>query len=123
MALCTYVRPSSIPDPCESTHCVRQKVSCKHGHIVDRDSFQECLSQANPRWRDFAAELEASGHQPRTNPDGDVELDGVSYNDFVVPDCPVCLLENRVNAVVSIWVAFELVTTVLMDFALSTNHR
>ena len=29
-------------------------------------------------------------------------LEGVSYDDFVVPDCPVCLEEGRRNSVVRI---------------------
>jgi len=36
-------------------------------------------------------ELEASGMKPRTNPDGDVELEGVNYDDFVIPHCEMCL--------------------------------
>lgn len=122
-----HVRLASIPDIrsilATTTHDIRQKVSCKHGHMTDRDSFQEWLSRANPRWRDFTAELEASGRQPRTNPDGDVELGGVSYGDFVVPDCPACLLENRVNAVVSIWMVLGLGIMLSMSFAFSTNHK
>jgi len=42
--------------------------------------------------------FEQTGNRPRTNPDGDVALDGVSYDDFVVPDCPSCLMDNRRNA-------------------------
>lgn len=29
-----------------------------------------------------------------------VELEGVSYTDFVVPECPQCLLESKRNSVV-----------------------
>lgn len=36
-------------------------------------------------------ELEVTGMKPRTNPDGDVELEGVSYDDFVIPYCEMCL--------------------------------
>lgn len=49
-----------------------QKVHCTHGHVVDRNVFQDWLSSANPRWKAFADALEASGQGPRTNPDGDV---------------------------------------------------
>lgn len=49
-----------------------QKVHCKHGHVVDRNIFQDWLSLANPRWKASADALEASGQGPRTNPDGDV---------------------------------------------------
>ena len=36
----------------------------------------------------------------RTNPDGDVEIPGAAYDEFVVPDCPTCMLEGRSNNVV-----------------------
>lgn len=64
-------------------------------------------------------ELEVTGRRPRTNPDGDVRqpvdhleslnplthsrqvvLEGVSYDDFVIPDCPDCLNEGRTNRIV-----------------------
>ncbi|KAJ3481681.1 hypothetical protein NLI96_g7498 [Meripilus lineatus] len=80
-------------------HGSLHKVHCTHGHVVDRNVFQDWLSSANPRWKAFADALEASGQGPRTNPDGDVVLEGVSYDDFVVPDCPVCLQEGRKNNV------------------------
>lgn len=47
---------------------------CSHGHVVGRETFQARLSAANPQWHAYAAELEASGQRPRTNPDGDVRL-------------------------------------------------
>ncbi|KAI0923418.1 hypothetical protein AcW1_006389 [Taiwanofungus camphoratus] len=72
-----------------------REVRCAYGHVTDRDTFQQHLSAANPQWKAFVDELEATGRQPRTNPDGDVVLEGVSYDDFVVPDCPACLMENR----------------------------
>jgi hypothetical protein len=50
----------------------QQKVHCQHGHVYPRTVFQEWLGQANPRWRAFLTELERTGAQPRTNPDGDV---------------------------------------------------
>ena len=49
-----------------------KKVSCKHGHVVDRNVFQEWLANSNPRWSEFADELERTGQKLRTNPDGDV---------------------------------------------------
>jgi len=62
--------------------------------------FQEWLGQANPRWHAFLAELERTGAQPKTNPDGDVELDeSVSYDDFVVPHCPGCDAEGRHDSI------------------------
>jgi len=72
------------------------KVHCQHGHIYPRAIFQEWLGQANPRWRTYLTELERTGTQPKTNPDGDVALDeSVSYDDFVVPHCPSCDAEGR----------------------------
>ncbi|KAL4261976.1 sirtuin family protein [Pleurotus pulmonarius] len=78
-------------------HGTLHKVSCSSGHVVDRQTFQDWLADANPKWKEFMAESERTGIQPRTNPDGDVALEGVSYDDFVVPDCPTCFLENKRN--------------------------
>ncbi|KAH9036440.1 DHS-like NAD/FAD-binding domain-containing protein [Lactarius hengduanensis] len=76
------------------------KVHCQHGHIYPRTVFQEWLGQANPRWHAFLAELERTGAQPKTNPDGDVALDeSVLYDDFVVPHCPGCNAEGRRNSI------------------------
>ncbi|KAL0065830.1 hypothetical protein AAF712_007133 [Marasmius tenuissimus] len=82
-------------------HGTLHRVRCKHGHIVDRDTFQDWLSEANPQWYSFAAEVENSGEALRTNPDGDVAIEhlGVSYHEFVIPECPTCLSENRMNDV------------------------
>ncbi|KAH9951208.1 DHS-like NAD/FAD-binding domain-containing protein [Amylocystis lapponica] len=80
-------------------HGTLHKVHCSRGHATDRDTFQDYLSRANPQWKAFADELEESGRQPRTNPDGDVVLEGVRYDDFVVPDCPSCLAEHYRNSV------------------------
>ncbi|KAJ6619877.1 DHS-like NAD/FAD-binding domain-containing protein [Mycena sp. CBHHK59/15] len=76
-------------------------VHCKHGHVVDRSTFQDWLSAANPQWKAFADETERTGNKPRTNPDGDVAIEslGTSYNTFIVPRCPSCLLQDRINSV------------------------
>ncbi|KAH9967261.1 DHS-like NAD/FAD-binding domain-containing protein [Russula dissimulans] len=77
------------------------KVHCQHGHVYPRAVFQEWLGQANPRWREFLAELERAGTQPKTNPDGDVVLhDSISYDDFVVPHCPGCDAEGRRKSII-----------------------
>ncbi|OJA20447.1 hypothetical protein AZE42_06075 [Rhizopogon vesiculosus] len=76
-----------------------QRVHCKRGHVVPRDVFQDWLSASNPQWKAFVDNLERTGQKPRTNPDGDVELEGVSYADFVVPACPECILEGERNSV------------------------
>ncbi|KAJ8095259.1 hypothetical protein PM082_010482 [Marasmius tenuissimus] len=82
-------------------HGTLHRVRCKHGHIFDRDTFQDWLSEANPQWYSFAAEVENSGEALRTNPDGDVAIEhlGVSYHEFVIPECPTCLSENKMNDV------------------------
>ena len=79
---------------------IYQKVSCKHGHVIDRNTFQDWLGAANPKWEQFVEDLERTGRKLRTNPDGDVEIPGAAYDEFVVPDCPTCMLEGRSNNVV-----------------------
>ncbi|CAK5283128.1 unnamed protein product, partial [Mycena citricolor] len=76
-------------------------VHCKHGHTVDRVTFQDWLSVANPRWKAFAEETERTGERLRTNPDGDVAIEhlGQVYRDFVVPECPECQAEGRANSI------------------------
>ncbi|KAN0130965.1 DHS-like NAD/FAD-binding domain containing protein [Lactarius tabidus] len=77
------------------------KVRCRHGHVYPRAVFQEWLGQANPRWHAYLVELERTGARPKTNPDGDVALDeSVSYDDFVVPQCPGCEAEGRRNSMI-----------------------
>lgn len=53
------------------------------------------LSEANPSWKAFVDDMNAQGESLRTNPDGDIELEGRSYEDFVIPPCPTCLKEGR----------------------------
>jgi hypothetical protein len=60
-------------------------VHCQHGHVYPRATFQEWLGQANPRWSAFLAELERTGAQPKTNPDGDVRF----LNPRVGPTMPL----------------------------------
>ncbi|EPQ56252.1 DHS-like NAD/FAD-binding domain-containing protein [Gloeophyllum trabeum ATCC 11539] len=87
-------------------HGTLHKVHCNHGHTVDRETFQDWLSAANPQWKAYADDLERTGRQPRTNPDGDVVLEGVEYETFVVPHCPSCMLEGRRNSVLKPEVIF-----------------
>lgn len=51
-----------------------QRVRCKNGHLIDRTDFQKQLSVANPQWKQFLDDVERTGNQPRTNPDGDVRF-------------------------------------------------
>jgi NAD-dependent SIR2 family protein deacetylase len=52
-----------------------------NGHTLPRTELQELLLAANPAW----AEIEG-----RVAPDGDVDIEGRDYGDFLVPDCPGC---------------------------------
>ncbi|KAI0664263.1 DHS-like NAD/FAD-binding domain-containing protein [Cubamyces menziesii] len=88
-------------------HGTLHKVTCSHGHSIDRQTFQNMLGDANPQWKVYAAELERTKARPRTNPDGDVVLpEGTRYDQFVVPECPACLLENRRNSMLKPEVIF-----------------
>ncbi|KAF9073252.1 DHS-like NAD/FAD-binding domain-containing protein [Rhodocollybia butyracea] len=82
-------------------HGTLHRVRCKYGHPTDRTIFQDWLSSANPKWKDFAEAATRGNNKIRTNPDGDVAIEhlGISYDDFVVPSCPSCLQENRRNDV------------------------
>jgi NAD-dependent SIR2 family protein deacetylase len=51
------------------------------GHTLPRAELQRQLLAANPGW----ARIEG-----RVAPDGDVDIEGRDYSDFVVPDCPQC---------------------------------
>ncbi|PCH36333.1 DHS-like NAD/FAD-binding domain-containing protein [Wolfiporia cocos MD-104 SS10] len=91
---------TQMQDHIVELHGQLRSVRCLRGHLIDRDEFQQHLSAANPEWKAFMDDLEATGAQPRTNPDGDVVLgEGVRYDDFVVPDCPTCLAEGIHNNV------------------------
>ncbi|KAG2157681.1 DHS-like NAD/FAD-binding domain-containing protein [Suillus bovinus] len=87
--------PDHIQKQILELHGTLHRVHCKRGHVVPRDTFQDWLSASNPQWKAFVDNLEKTGQKLRTNPDGDVELEGVSYTDFVVPECPQCTLEGQ----------------------------
>lgn len=57
--------------------------------------FQDLLSTHNPSWKEFVDELERTGNKPMRNPDGDVAIEGVTFDDFVIPECPACRKEGR----------------------------
>ena len=50
-------------------------------HAIPRAELQRQLLVSNPTW------MEIEG---RVAPDGDVDLDGRDYSEFLVPDCPQC---------------------------------
>ncbi|EIW79427.1 DHS-like NAD/FAD-binding domain-containing protein [Coniophora puteana RWD-64-598 SS2] len=90
---------SRIKEHILELHGTLHRVHCKFGHVTERDEFQDRLSNSNPTWKEFVDNLERTGNKPKTNPDGDVELEGVSYSDYVVPECPDCMLEGRRNSI------------------------
>ncbi|TFK39838.1 DHS-like NAD/FAD-binding domain-containing protein [Crucibulum laeve] len=93
--------PSRMQQAILELHGTLHRVRCKNGHVVDRNTFQDWLSLANPKWYEYAQELERTGTQPRTNPDGDVAIEhlGISYSDFQLPDCPSCSMDHHKNNV------------------------
>ncbi|XAO26266.1 hypothetical protein I312_105101 [Cryptococcus bacillisporus CA1280] len=82
--------PNTNP-PILELHGTLAKVHCmKHRHEQSRDEYQEQISRLNPIWGETAKEAERTGTQPRTNPDGDVDLRGANYSSFNVPSCRIC---------------------------------
>ncbi|KAF8517910.1 DHS-like NAD/FAD-binding domain-containing protein [Hysterangium stoloniferum] len=75
-------------------HGSLHRVQCRRAHGASRASFQARLSAANPRWKDLADAFERHGTRLRTNPDGDVEMPGMSFEHFVVPACERCAQEG-----------------------------
>ncbi|EIM86806.1 DHS-like NAD/FAD-binding domain-containing protein [Stereum hirsutum FP-91666 SS1] len=90
----------TVQDSILELHGTLHRVHCKFGHGFDRDQFQEWLGDANPEWKAYMDDMEKTGQKPKTNPDGDVALEGVSYDNYVVPGCPGCLSEGRRNNVI-----------------------
>lgn len=76
-------------------------ISCQN-HLP-RIEFQRSLSDLNPLWAAFLAEMleagaldtenpqERSKRGLKTNPDGDVDLPNAQYSSFRYPPCPTCL--------------------------------
>lgn len=61
------------------------------GFRGSRTAFQDLLEQTNPMWDEFAKEMRAKKTEPKTNPDGDVDLgNNVDYSTFKYPPCPNC---------------------------------
>ncbi|CAE6427805.1 unnamed protein product [Rhizoctonia solani] len=75
-------------------HGTLHTVHCRRNHEVDREEFQEQLSILNPAWKDYMGEMARTGNEPRTNPDGDVDIGGKDFSDFVLPICAACLAEG-----------------------------
>ena len=61
------------------------------GYRGSRAAFQAELAQNNPQWDKLAHDMEKHGTQPKTNPDGDVELGkNTDYSSFQYSPCPQC---------------------------------
>lgn len=69
---------------------------------MPREEFQGVLSKLNPAWKAYSEELDRTEEKPRTNPDGDVDLGGVRFADFVVPECAECAAEGHPGSIVCI---------------------
>ncbi|KZV95101.1 DHS-like NAD/FAD-binding domain-containing protein [Exidia glandulosa HHB12029] len=87
-------------------HGTLHKVHCRAHHTVLRDEYQMQLALLNPYWAELEESFRRTGNKPRTNPDGDVELEGVSFDDFEVPACPECQREGKVEMVMKPEVVF-----------------
>lgn len=61
------------------------------GFLLSRDVLQDKLTELNPDWYAWAQRLKREPQLSfRRNPDGDVQLEGVSYDTFKYPACPNC---------------------------------
>lgn len=60
------------------------------GFRGSRGIYQEELGRRNPKWKDFAHEMVEKGTEPKTNPDGDVDLGNADYASFNYVPCPNC---------------------------------
>ncbi|CAE6492232.1 unnamed protein product [Rhizoctonia solani] len=86
--------PLNNPGHILELHGTLHMVHCRKNHTVNREEFQDQLSRLNPAWKDFVDEMTRTGIQPRTNPDGDVDIRGVDFSNFVLPVCKACLAEG-----------------------------
>ena len=87
------LHPPPVPDPpiLELHGTLRHAGCLSCGTLVQRDAFQDRLSELNPLWKKYSDEVQAEQRKEKLNPDGDVELgEGVKYEDFVVPACQKC---------------------------------
>lgn len=62
------------------------------GFEGSRAVFQDELTRLNPAWAELQQEMARTGKSPKTNPDGDVDLNShnVDYSTFKYPACPNC---------------------------------
>ncbi|KAG2178928.1 hypothetical protein INT43_001775 [Umbelopsis isabellina] len=73
-------------------HGTLYEVSCLScHHTEDRHVYQQRLDDLNQEWKTYQQEIVATGEEPKTNPDGDVELPPtVSFDTFNIPPCQNC---------------------------------
>lgn len=84
--------PSIMTPPILELHGTLRHVHClgECQKVVGRDAFQDKLSTLNPTWAEYADEVSLGTRENRENPDGDIELGDVKYEDFIVPQCENC---------------------------------
>ncbi|KAF8524199.1 DHS-like NAD/FAD-binding domain-containing protein [Gautieria morchelliformis] len=87
-------------------HGSLHQVHCRKHHLESRLLFQTRIATANPRWKALSDQVEYTGNQLRTNPDGDIEIPGVRFDDFVIPPCKACLQEGKTDDVMKPSVIF-----------------
>ncbi|EJD52653.1 DHS-like NAD/FAD-binding domain-containing protein [Auricularia subglabra TFB-10046 SS5] len=87
-------------------HGTLHRVHCRQDHLIQRDEYQIQLGLLNPEWADLEESFRRSGNKPRTNPDGDVELDGVSFDNFSIPVCAACQRAGKVETIIKPNVVF-----------------
>lgn len=96
--------PPLIP-PIVEIHGTLRHITCMScSSLYSRDQFQHTLEYLNPEFLRNSQNKGAFNPTTtqeeciRTNPDGDVDLPGVSYTKFRYPLCPKCLSEEGVEA-------------------------
>ncbi|KAG9095693.1 hypothetical protein FRC06_009522 [Ceratobasidium sp. 370] len=85
---------TAVRDQILELHGTLHTVHCRRRHKIDRMAFQDQLSALNPAWKELMDEMVQTGSQLRTNPDGDVDIHGVDFSNFVLPVCETCLREG-----------------------------
>lgn len=79
---------ATLPRPGNTPVGANYPLGC--GFRGSRAVFQDELTRLNPPWAALQREMSESGKEPKTNPDGDVELHNVDYSTFHYPHCPGC---------------------------------
>ncbi|KAF2751703.1 DHS-like NAD/FAD-binding domain-containing protein [Sporormia fimetaria CBS 119925] len=109
-SLHTHTLPSSSPTPLINLHGTLSTLTCLTcASSLPRTTFQQTLTSLNPTWTTFQQTLQTTGalstESPseraakglRTNPDGDVDVPGLSYTSFRYPACPTCVSSKNAD--------------------------